>query len=345
MTKQLRVAMVAPPWFPVPPPAYGGIEAVVGDLTRALSARGCQVTLIGAGRDGTPAEFLRTYAEPPSQRLGESGPDLVHAAAAARLLAELEVDVVHDHSAAGPLTANGQRVPTVVTVHGPVDGELGEYYRQLGDAVSLVAISHAQRELAADLNWVATVYNCIDVAEYPVRESKEDWVLFLGRFNEEKSPHLAIEAARAAGRPIVLAGKVNEAAEQEYFDERIRPCLGDDVQYVGQADAATKRDLYARAACLLFPVQWPEPFGMVMIEAMACGTPVVALGQGSVPEVVADGVTGVICQSADELADGIKRAAALNPADCRAHVERHFDLPVMARDYEAVYKKVIAAVR
>jgi glycosyltransferase involved in cell wall biosynthesis len=318
---------------------------VVGDLTRALTALGCQVTLIGVGRDGTPAEFLRTYAQPQSERLGEPGPDLVHAAAAAQLLAELDVDIVHDHSAAGPLTANGRPVPTVVTVHGPVDGELGEYYRQLGDAVSLVAISHAQRELAADLNWVATVYNCLDVTEYPVGESKEDWVLFLGRFNEEKSPDLAIQAARAAGRPIVLAGKVNEAAEQEYFDERIRPCLGDDVRYVGEADAATKRDLYARAACLLFPVQWPEPFGMVMIEAMACGTPVVALDRGSVPEVVADGVTGVICQAPGELADGIRRAVSLRPGDCRAHVERHFDLPVMAREYEATYQKVIAAAR
>lgn len=345
MTERLRVAMVAPPWFPVPPPAYGGIEAVVGDLTRALTDRGCQVTLIGAGPDGTPAQFLRTYKQPPSQRLGEPGPDLVHAAAASRLLAGLDVDIVHDHSAFGPLSADGRQVPTVVTVHGPVDGELADFYRQMGDTLSLVAISNAQREMAPDLNWVATVHNCIDVTEYTVRESKEDWVLFLGRFNEEKSPHLAIEAARAAGRPIVLAGKVNEPAEQEYFDERIRPWLGDDVRYVGQADAATKRDLYARAACLLFPVQWPEPFGMVMIEAMACGTPVVALDRGSVPEVLADGVTGVICQSPDELADGIKRATSLNPADCRAHVERHFDLPAMARDYEAAYRRVIAAVR
>jgi glycosyltransferase involved in cell wall biosynthesis len=231
----------------------------------------------------------------------------------------------------------------VVTVHGPVDDELGEYYRQLGDTVSLVAISDAQRDMAADLNWIATVYNCLDVADYPMRESKEDWVLFLGRFNPEKSPDLAIQAARAAGRHIVLAGKVNEPAEQEYFDEQIRPLLGDDARYVGEADAETKRDLFARAACVLFPVRWPEPFGMVMIEAMACGTPVVALDEGSVSEVVADGVTGVICQSPEELADGIERATALRPADCRAHVERRFDLPVMASGYDAAYRKAIAA--
>src|SRR2546430_12102303 len=149
---------------------------MVAELTRALSARGHEVTLIGAGPDRTPAKFLRTYLEPPSRRLGEPEPELVHAAAAARLLAGLDVDVVHDNSLAGPLTAAGRRVPTVVTVHGPVDGEMGVYYRQLGRTVSLVAISDAQRASAPELNWVGTVYNCLDVSAYPMRESKEDYV-------------------------------------------------------------------------------------------------------------------------------------------------------------------------
>src|SRR5207248_1022300 len=136
---------------------------------------------------------------------------------------------------------------------------------------------------------------------YPLREAKEDWVLFIGRFTEEKGAHLAVDAARAAGKRIVLAGKLNEPAEHEYFDEAVRPRLGPDVDYVGEVDAPGKRELYAKAACLLFPVQWPEPFGMVMVEAMACGTPVVALEDGSVPEVVVDGTTGVICATTDDL--------------------------------------------
>jgi glycosyltransferase involved in cell wall biosynthesis len=337
---RLHIAMVAPPWFEVPPPAYGGIEQVVGDLSHALVRNGHRVTLVAAGRDGTPARLLRTYDEPPSERLGETLPELVQAAAAARLLSDFDVDVVHDHTLAGPLTAPGRRAPTVATMHGPVDGELLDYYRELGPAISLVAISTAQRLAAPDLNWVATVPNGIDVESYPFQETKEDWLLFIGRFCPDKGPDLAIDAARAAGRRLVLAGKVNEPAEQEYLEQVIRPRLGDDVTFIGELDAALKRELYAKAACLLFPVRWEEPFGMVMVEAMACGTPVVALRAGSVPEVVADGRSGIICDNPDELPSGIDKAVELRPADCREHVERHFDLARMARGYEHVYRQL-----
>jgi glycosyltransferase involved in cell wall biosynthesis len=338
----LHVAMVAPPWFSIPPDAYGGIEEVVGDLTRTLIARGHQVTLVGAGEDRTPARFLRTYKDPPSSQLGEPLPEVIHAAATAQLLADLDVDIVHDHTLAGPLTAVGRDVPTVATAHGPVDGDIGDYYRQLGDAVSLVAISRAQRAMAPELNWVGTVYNGVDVATFPFQEEKEDWVLFVGRFNPDKGAHLAVEAARAAGRPIVLAGKVNEPAEEEYFEQAIRPSLGPEVTYVGEVDAAGKRELYAKAACLVFPVRWPEPFGMVMIEAMACGTPVAALNSGSVPEVVVDGTTGIICEAVTELPAAIQKAGRLRPAACRDHVSENFDLSVVAEGYEKVYRKVIA---
>ena len=224
----------------------------------------------------------------------------------------------------------------------PMDGELADYYRALGDDVALVAISDAQRADAPDLNWIATVYNGIDVASFPFQEEKEDWVLFVGRFSPEKGPHNAIDAARAAGMRIVLAGKVNEPAEQEYFDEEIRGRLGKDATYIGEIDAKVKRDLYAKAACLLFPVAWPEPFGLVMVEAMACGTPVVALGCGSVPEVIVDGTTGVICDIEEELPAAIAKAQRLKPADCRSHVATNFDLATMVGGYERVYRQLIA---
>ena len=304
----MRIAMVAPPWFNVPPEAYGGIEQVVADLTHKLVAWGHDVTLFGAGSDDTTATFVRIYKKPPSHRLGEPGPEVIHAAAVARWLADMDVDVVHDHTLAGPLTAAGRHAPTVATMHGPMNGELANYYRELSESVSLVAISEAQRASAPDLNWVATVYNGIDVATYPFQEAKEDWVLFVGRFNDDKGPHIAIDAARAAGRRIVVAGKLIEPAEEEFFEREIRPRLGPDATYVGQVDAAQKRELYAKASCLLFPVTWPEPFGLVMIEAMACGTPVVALDNGSVPEVVVNGTTGVICTLAEELPAAIEKA-------------------------------------
>src|SRR5579875_3785670 len=259
----MRIAMVAPPWFHVPPEAYGGIEQMVADLVDGLVARGHEVVLVGAGRPGTKAQrFVPVYAEPPSARLGQPLPEVLQAAAAAAVLDGAEVDVVHDHTLAGPLLARGRAVPTVVTAHGPVTGEPGDYLARLGGTVDVVAISEAQRRLRPELNWLATVHNGIDVASYPMGGGDGGYLLFLGRFNPEKGAHLAIDAARRAGRRLVLAGKLNEPAERHYFNALVRPRLGPDVDYVGEADAATKRELYAGAEALLFPVCWEEPFGL-----------------------------------------------------------------------------------
>lgn len=343
LRRPLRIAMVAPPWFEVPPQGYGGIEAVCAGLVDRLVARGHRVTLIGAGRDRTAADFVATFGEPPSVRLGEPVPEVLHSAAVARVLEEVEVDLVHDHTLAGPLLAAGRPVPTVVTAHGPVDGELGDYYRQLGDWVGLVAISDAQRRSAPDLPWLATVYNGIDVDTYPFREAKDEYVLFLGRFSADKGAHLAIDAARAGGRPIVLAGKCSEPAERAYFLREISPRLGPDVWLFGEAGAADKRELLARARCLVFPVSWEEPFGMVLIEALACGTPVVALNRGSVAEIVVDGVCGVVCEETAELPAGIGAAGRLDPRQWRSYVRERFGLAAMVAGYEAVYRRALAA--
>lgn len=338
-TRPLKIAMIAPPWFSIPPHGYGGVENVCSDLVRGLVDLGHQVTLIGAGTNGTPARFVATYPEPPSARLGEPFPEVFHAAAAARVLDQLDVDLVHDHTLAGPLLARGRDIPTLVTMHGPVGGELADYYRALGETIDLVAISAAQRRAAPDLPWVGTVHNAIEVASFPFRRAKEDLALFLGRFHPDKGAHLAIDAARAAGLPIILAGKCAEPVERDYAESMIAPRLGPDVTLFGVADATQKRDLLARAAVLLFPIQWEEPFGMVMIEAMACGTPVVALRRGSVPEVVRDGVSGVICDSPDQLPDAIQLARSLDPTSCRAHVQTHFDAAAMAAGYAGVYRR------
>lgn len=339
----LHIAMVSPPWFETPPEGYGGIETVVAALVDQLVDQGHQVTLIGAGVNGTKATgYVPAYDRAPSERLGESIPEVVQAAVAAAAIADLDVDLVHDHTLAGPLLARGREVPTLMTMHGPVTGELGRYVAHLGATVGVVAISDAQRRLAPRLNWVATVHNAIDVASFPFRDSKDPFVLWLGRFNAEKGPELAIAAARAAGRRIILAGKRNEPGEQLYFDQIVRPLLGADAEYVGEADSTLKRTLLAGAECLLFPIQWEEPFGMVMVEAMACGTPVVALRRGSVPEVVSHGVTGVIVDDVGDLPGAVVAARALDPAACRAHVQRHFDLPVLGSSYELVYRTLLA---
>ncbi|WP_432519477.1 glycosyltransferase family 4 protein [Kineococcus sp. SYSU DK006] len=342
----LRIAVVAPPWFALPPRGYGGIESVVADLVDSLAARGHEVTLVGSGTHRTrAARFVQVFAEPPSARVGESAPEVLHAAAAAEALEGLEVDVVHDHSLAGPLLARGRGTPTVMTMHGPVDGEHGEYVRRLGDSVDVVAISDAQRRLNPGLNWVGRVHNAVDVSSFPFRADKGDHLLWLGRMNPEKGPHLAVDAARASGQRIVLAGKCSEPGEKRYFEQAVRHRLGPDAEYVGEADAALKRELLAGARALVFPVQWEEPFGMVMIEAMACGTPVVALQRGSVPEVVAHGRSGLVVRTPEELPAALRLAADLDPAACRAHAQQHFDLPVMAEGYERVFRMIVEGGR
>jgi glycosyltransferase involved in cell wall biosynthesis len=303
----MRIAMVAPPWLEVPPQGYGGIEAVCADLADGLVARGHEVHLFGSGENRTSANFLRTYEDPPTELIGASEPEVVHAAQVAATLEEIEVDLVHDHSLAGLLLARGRSVPTVATVHGPVTGGYGTYLRLLGATVHLVAISQAQRRPAPDLNWAATVYNAIPVHEYPFRPDKEDFALFLGRMSPTKGAHIAIDVARKAGVRLMVAAKLSEPPEHEYFAAEVEPRLGDGVEWLGEADAESKRELLAAARCLLFPLQWEEPFGLVMVEALACGTPVVAADLPALREILADQAELVPPGDADALADALLR--------------------------------------
>jgi glycosyltransferase involved in cell wall biosynthesis len=345
----IRVALIAPPYFDVPPSGYGGIEAVVADLADSLVDLGHTVTLIGAGRPGTKASFQPVWEGTIPDRLGDVFPEVAHAAvvrrAVERLAAAGQVDVVHDHTVAGPLNAPAYRdlgLPTVVTAHGPVDADLRRIYGALGTDIALVAISARQRQLAPELNWVGTVHNALRLASWPFRVQKAGYALFLGRFAWDKGAHLALDAAHAAGIPLVLAGKCSEPSERAYFEKEVEPRIGPDDEVFGVADATAKRRLLSRARCLLFPVQWEEPFGMVMIEAMACGTPVVALRAGSVPEVVAPGISGVICDDPADLPGAIDRASAIDPVDCRMHVARHFTSERLARGYARAYRTAMS---
>jgi len=347
--RQLHIAMVVPPYFDVPPKAYGGVEAVVADLVDSLVDRGHRVTLIGAGEPGTKGELIPVWDRILPERLGEPFPEVVHALkvrrAIERLIATDGVDLVHDHTFAGPLNAPVYRalgLPTVITVHGPVESDSYCYYKELGDDVALVAISDRQRELAPDLPWVGRVHNALRVSEWPYRPDKEDYALFLGRFNEDKAPHLALEAAHAAGIPLILAGKCSEPPEQAYFEEYVRPLLTERDHVFGLADATAKRKLLSGARCLLFPIRWEEPFGMVMIESMVCGTPVVALRGGAVSEVLVDGVTGRICDDPAELPAAIEEVRSIDPAACRAHVMANFDAAdTLGRGYEQIYRRLL----
>ncbi|MEV6815839.1 glycosyltransferase family 4 protein [Micromonospora sp. NPDC051296] len=337
--------MVVPPWLSVPPPGYGGLEQVVAGLVDALIDRGHAVTLMGAGEaHGTAAEFLATLDELQYDRLGESLPELAHLARVNHLVSAADFDVVHDHTTIGPLVAGRREVPTVATVHGNPVGEYGTVLSDTDRGVGLVAISHAQRRLNPRLPWVGTVHNAMEIDTFPRKSTPSHGpVLWLARFSPDKGPDLAIRACRSAGLPLVLAGKCNEPAERRYYDEVVRPMLGPDVTVVRDADREAVLRLLVEARCLVMPIQWEEPFGIVMLEAMATGTPVVALRRGAVPELVRPGVTGLICDRADELPAALREAAGLNPADCVAHVARTFSIERMATGYEAVYRRFLVA--
>jgi glycosyltransferase involved in cell wall biosynthesis len=342
----MRIAMVVPPWYELPPSGYGGLEMICAALVDGLVDRGHDVVLFGAGkRSGTKAEFVSTSADLQFPRLGETLPDVLHAAQVNTMIADGGFDVIHDHTTPGALAAPRLTTPTVVTVHGAVTGELGDYYEAVGDAVRLVAISRAQRSLRPHLPWIATVHNGVSVpAELgaPPASNPDGPVLWLARFNPDKGPDLAIEACRAAGLPLILAGKCNEPAEERYLDRVITPMLDDTVEVMVNGDRAAIMEKLRGARCLIMPIRWEEPFGMVMIEAMAEGLPVVALRRGAVPEIVQHEVTGFICDRPEDLPEALLRAHELDPAACVRRVRSRFSADYMAERYEAVYTKAIA---
>lgn len=338
----MRIAVVAPPFFSIPPEGYGGIEAVVALLVDGLVDRGHDVTLIAAGEAGTKARTLTTFDEPQAERLGRPEPELLHATRVAEMLEDLAPDVVHDHSAIGPAFSRDRSVPTVITSHGPAVGPWGEYLAAAGDSMYLVAISHAQVDLSPQLPWRRVVHNSLDVTHVPWRRDKEDYLIWLGRMSPDKGAHLAIDVARKAGRRIVLAGKCGEPDEKAYYDEFVVPRLGDDVEYVDELAGEEKYRLLAGAAAFVFPLQWEEPFGMVLVEAMACGTPVLSLARGAVPEVVVDGVTGFVRQETEELVDALQQLDRIDAAACRAHVETEFSPAAMVTGYEQAYRECLA---
>lgn len=346
-TGRLRVAMLVPPWYELPPPGYGGLEQMCAALVDALVARGHEVTVIGAGaRSGTAARFVSTVSQPQHLRLGEGLPELLHVGRANQLLEEGDFDIVHDHTSAGLLSAGNRSMPTVATVHNSPTGEVGDFLSCLGDSVSLVAISEAQRRTRPELPWTAIVYNGLSTdglvsAASPRDRQADGPVLWLARFNPDKGPDLAIEACRAAGLPLVLAGKCTEPGERSYLSESIAPMLGPDTELVLNADRKRCQALVRSARCLILPIRWEEPFGMVLVEAMAEGTPVVALNRGAVPEVVRPGVTGLICDDPAELPAALEQVTSIDPYACISHVQRAFSAELMASRYEQVYRRVI----
>ena len=338
----MRIAQVAPLSESVPPQLYGGTERVVAYLTDELVRQGHDVTLFASGDSKTSAQLVPIC--PRAQRLSGDCRDPIaeHMLMIERVAQRAEeFDVIHFHTA--PLHFSVARrlpVPHVTTLHGRLDlPELGPLFQEFRD-LPVVSISDAQRAPLPRAGWVATVYHGLPTDRLRFSERPGDYLAFLGRISPEKRVDRAIQIAVACGQRLRIAAKV-DPADREYFEREIRPMLDHPlVEYIGEIGEADKSAFLGGARALLFPIDWPEPFGLVMIEAMACGTPVVAFRGGSVPEVLDDGVTGFIVESIDEAVEAVGRIDTLDRRTCRATFERRFSVARMAEDYLRVYEQL-----
>lgn len=353
----MHIVQIAPPWFLLPPPAYGGIERVVHDLCEGLVAAGHQVTLCAPGDSLTSATLIATTPHGVGLNISEASKadwfDRTSRFAYAAAVS-LGADVVHDHTDFRP--ADNYPLPIVRTVHGPAVKDAVQRYVKMNKCGDyLVAISKTQRmhfEMTSTANaevpirFAGVVHNPTNVDDAPFypASAKEGYVAFLGRCHWEKDPAAAIRVALAAGVRLKMALRVSDD-ERPYFDACVAPLLkqaGDRVEFVGEVGGAEKDELIGHASAIIFPSPWEEPFGLVLTEAAARGTPVVAFRKGSAPEIVVDGVTGILCESESDMVHALPRAMQLDAVRCRAHAKSQFDRTEITRRYVALYESVIA---
>lgn len=346
--RALRVAMLAPPWIPVPPPAYGGIEAVVALLSDELAARGHDVTLFAAPGSRSAAKVQTPLEQPHPDHIGSALYESDHVATAydaidAALTSQEPFDLLHDHSGFTALAmARRLSCPVVHTLHGPFDEQTAPFYERHGDNARLVAISHSQLDLAPPGVRVSDmVPNPIRVDDWPFREGKDDYLLWIGRMDPVKGPERAIAAARRAGCRLLLAGPV-QPRHREFFAREVAPHLmGEQIVYLGEVGGVRRKELFARAKALLMPIRWAEPFGMVMVEALACGTPVLAFPEGAAREIVVHGENGFLVFDEREMAEAIGKLDAIDPHRCRETVANRYSVGVVVDGYEEVYNSVL----
>ena len=333
----VRIAILSTPHVPTPPNGYGASELIAGLLADGLTRRGHYVRLFA--REGSAAFASETIsfreverAETFDQR------ELVHVARAMERVADC--DLVHNHClAVGPaLLALGGR-PTLTTLH-----YVHPIARAFADQ-SYIAVSDHQRRSLPGINIVARVYNGIDLDAFPPGDCRGDYLLFLGRFHPNKGADLAIEVAQRAGRPLVIAAPAPPPDQQDWFDLAIRPRLGGRIEWIGAVDDRVKVPLLQRARATLLPIRWDEPFGLVMIESMACGTPPIVFHRGAAPEIVVNGVTGFVVNSLDEMVRAVERVDQLDPQACREHVARNFSARRMVDSYLALYEHYLVRSR
>lgn len=343
----MRIAQIAPLFESVPPRLYGGTERVVYSLTEELVRRGHDVTLFASGDSRTSARLVPVI--PQAIRLDPKIFDpYVHITREVGVIARCadQFDIIHSHIDFFPLPILPLiKTPMVTTLHGRLD--LPDLPAIFGDyrEAKFISISNSQRNHLGWLNWIATVYNGIDIEGLSFQANPGSYLAFLGRIAPEKGLEWAIEVAKRVGLKLRIAAKVDKV-DRAYYDTQIVPLLDHPlVEYIGEVDQEAKSDFLSNARATLFPIDWPEPFGLVMVESMAAGTPVIARRRGSVPEVIVDGKTGFICDTIEDMVEAVHRVEQIDRAECRRHVEQHFTRQNMTDGYEAAYRAMIASER
>ena len=341
----MRIAVIAPPWTPIPPPLYGGIELVVDELARGLVQAGHDVTLFTTGDSTCPVPRRHALEHAEGMRIGMAVPELRHVIHAYDAVAT-DHDIVHDHTVMGPFYAERYpELPVVTTIHGPFNDELTDLYARIAPRVPIICISRAQHAAAPHIPIAGVIHHGIEADKFAVGDGAGDadgeYLLFLGRMAPDKGAHRAIEIARKAGHRVLLAAKMREAWERLYFDEQVAPLLGTDAVYLGEVPHERKLELLGSARALLFPIRWNEPFGMVMLEAFASGTPVLAFPEGAATEVVQDGKTGFLCEDEEAMVEAVDRLGTIRRDDCRAAVEGYFSTDRMVAEHAALYERVV----
>ncbi|MGG6241980.1 glycosyltransferase family 4 protein [Nodosilinea sp. AN01ver1] len=342
----MRIAQVTPLWEQVPPLAYGGTEMVASLLTEELVRRGHQVTLFATGDSETAARLV-PGCDRALRPLGVLPPDYEryeqHQLAKVFAMAD-QFDIIHSHMDVAALPhAQGSPTPVVHTLHGampPAAEKIFSQYRQQ----NLVSVSKSQQRPELELNYVAAVYNAIALEQFDFYPQAQEppYLAFLGRMSEEKGPHRAIEMAKRSGWPLKMAGKI-DFENQQFFERQVAPHIdGQQIEFLGEVSQAQKKNLIGNATATLFPISWSEPFGLVMTESMASGTPVIAMAMGAAPEVVADGKTGFLCHSVDDSVEAVARIHRISRQACRDHVAFNFSVERMVNGYEAVYRQVLS---
>jgi glycosyltransferase involved in cell wall biosynthesis len=337
----VRIGLISPPWVPVPPPAYGGLEAVVDRLARGLVEAGHDVLLAAPANSPCPVPQVEGMDHVPDDAAitGDTITEMAHVAKAYAGMSEM--DVIHDHTIGGPLYRHRpEGIPVVTTNHGPFEPTPNRLFRQMQRDTAIIAISSHQASTADGVAITRVIHHGIDVKAVPLGAGEGGYAAFLGRMCADKGPREAIAVARRAGVPLKIAAKMREDAEHDYYEAEVAPLLGGDVEYIGELDEAGKYELLGAACALLNPIQWSEPFGLVMIESLACGTPVVATRAGSVPEIVDDGRTGFVRGSAENLASCLREATDLDRAACREAAETRFSTARMVSDHVDLYREL-----